>query len=82
MKLPRNISGADLIKALKKLGYESVRQKGSHIRLKTIVNGEHNITIPNHNPIKSCTLSAILLAIAIHNSLSKDELIEKLFSEK
>ena len=32
-KLPV-ISGADLIRALGKFGYEAVRQKGSHVRLR------------------------------------------------
>jgi len=33
MKLPRNLSGAQLIKALEKLGYQATRQAGSHVRL-------------------------------------------------
>jgi len=35
MKLPRNISGAELAGALKKLGYQITRQTGSHLRLTT-----------------------------------------------
>lgn len=81
MKLPRNLSGTDLIKALKKYEYEVLRQKESHIRLRTSLNGEHNITIPNHDPLKSGTLSAILLAVAEHHSLTKEELIEALFEK-
>ena len=33
MKLPRDLSGAQLIKALEQLGYQATRQTGSHIRL-------------------------------------------------
>lgn len=33
MKLPRDLSGADLAKALTRVGYRSTRQSGSHIRL-------------------------------------------------
>ncbi len=33
MKLLRNLSGAQLIKALEKFGYQSKRQTGSHVRL-------------------------------------------------
>ena len=33
MKLPRNLSGAQLIKALEKLSYQPTRQTGSHVRL-------------------------------------------------
>jgi len=46
MKLPRNVSAQDLIKASKKLGYEITRQTGSHFRLSTKQNGQHHITIP------------------------------------
>jgi predicted RNA binding protein YcfA (HicA-like mRNA interferase family) len=46
MKLPRDITGNDLAKALVKLGYHVSRQTGSHIRLSTVENGEHNIPSP------------------------------------
>ena len=78
-KIPRNLSGRDLIKFLKKLGYEQSRQVGSHIRLTTEDNGVHNITIPAHDPIKVGTLSNILKDIAQHFEISKEELINRLF---
>ena len=59
MKLPRNVSAQDLIKGSKQFGYEVTRQTGSHIRLTTQQNGQHHITIPNHDPLKIGTLSAI-----------------------
>lgn len=40
---------------------------------------ENIITIPNHNPIKVGTLSAILSDIANHFSKTKEELINELF---
>jgi len=79
MKLPRDISATDLIKYLKKYGYEVSRQTDSHIRLSSVEFGQHHITIPNHNPIKVGTLSAILSNIAEHIGISKDELIRQLF---
>ena len=79
MKIPRNLTGKDLIRSLKKLGYLLTRQSGSHIRLSTIVNGEHHITIPNHSPLKVGTLSAILNDIATHHGLNKSELINMIF---
>ena len=51
MKVPRDLSGQDLIKLLKPYGYLPTRQSGSHIRLSTEVNGQHHITIPNHDPL-------------------------------
>ncbi|KYC42400.1 hypothetical protein WA1_20760 [Scytonema hofmannii PCC 7110] len=78
MKLPRDLSAEDLIKALSKLGYETTRQTGSHIRLTTQENGEHNLTIPAHDPIKIGTLSAILREIANHFNLEREELLNRL----
>jgi hypothetical protein len=49
------------------------------MRLTTQQNGEHNVTIPYHNPLRVGTLSAILSDIASHFGLSKDELIRQLF---
>jgi predicted RNA binding protein YcfA (HicA-like mRNA interferase family) len=80
MKLPRDLSGEVLAKALEKLGYRVDRQTGSHIRLTTQENGEHHITIPNHSPIKIGTLSAILRDIENHFDVTREELLTQLFS--
>lgn len=79
MKIPRDLSGNDLIKFLKPYGYELTRQTGSHIRLTTTKNGQHHITIPNHDPLKIGTLSAILTDIAGHFNKSKDDLMKEIF---
>jgi predicted RNA binding protein YcfA (HicA-like mRNA interferase family) len=79
MKLPRDLSGEALAKALSKLGYVVDRQTGSHIRLTTQENGEHHITIPNHSPIKIGTLSAILRDVEDHFNLTRDECLTQLF---
>ena len=79
MKPVRTISATQLIKIVRKLGYEPSRQTGSHIRLTTFNNGQHHITIPNHDPLKKGTFNAILTDIAQHFGISKQELIEKIF---
>ncbi|HEX8772100.1 MAG TPA: type II toxin-antitoxin system HicA family toxin [Pyrinomonadaceae bacterium] len=78
MKLPRDMSGADLAKALKILGYQVTRQTGSHMRLTTTEGGEHHVTIPRHDPLRVGTLAAILDDVAVHFQLSRAELIAKL----
>ena len=78
MRSPRNISARQLITALKKFGYEETRQKGSHIRLTTSLDGIHHETIPNHDYIKIGTLQAILKSIASHHNLTVQQLIQKL----
>lgn len=80
MKLPRDITGTELAKALAELGYHVTRQTGSHIRLTTLENGEHHITIPAHNPLKIGTLVAILADIEAHFKLTRHELLKCLFS--
>jgi predicted RNA binding protein YcfA (HicA-like mRNA interferase family) len=79
VKLPRDLSGQDLVKALASFGYGVDRQTGSHIRLTTQQNGEHHLTIPAHDPIKVGMLNAILREVAEHFSLSRDELLKELF---
>lgn len=81
MKVPRNLSSGQLIQLLANFGYETTRQTGSHIRLTTQENGQHHITIPAHNPLKIGTLNSILRSISEHFSLTKDELLEKMFEE-
>lgn len=76
MKLPRNLSGAELLKALRRLGYEVTRQRGSHVRITTQVNGEHHEVIPEHKPIKVKTLSSIFKSVANHHNLTVEELLE------
>ena len=79
MKLPRNISGDDLIAALARLGYQPTRQRGSHVRLTTDQNGKHDVTVPRHDPLRVGTLAAILRDVANHFAISRDELLERLF---
>jgi predicted RNA binding protein YcfA (HicA-like mRNA interferase family) len=78
MKLPRDVSGPDLVQALRKLGYERTRQKGSHIRITTQIGGEHHEVIPDHHPIKTGTLNSILKSIAAHHQISVEELVSRL----
>jgi len=78
MRLPRDISGNDLIKALRSFGYSVTRQTGSHIRLTTVENGVHHITVPNHDPLRIGTLASILDDVAAHFNMNRDELMRGL----
>ncbi len=78
--LPRDIHASELLKLLnRKYEYEVTRQTGSHIRITTTLNGEHHVTIPNHNPIRLGTLSSILHDIAFHFKKTKEQVVEELF---
>lgn len=59
-KLPR-ISGRDAIRALEKLGFVMIRQKGSHVVLKkTIPEGDIGCVVPLHAELAIGTLRGIL----------------------
>ncbi|HEV2350396.1 MAG TPA: type II toxin-antitoxin system HicA family toxin [Terriglobia bacterium] len=47
-----------MLKALAKVGYSAVRQRGSHIRL--ICVGKNSITVPNHKVVGRGLLKKIL----------------------
>ncbi len=80
MRLPRDLSGADLAHALAALGYVETRQIGSHMRLTTPERGEHHITIPRHESLRIGTVAAILAEVADHFGLSREALVERLFA--
>ena len=80
MKLPRDVSGADLTKALGRIGYRVSRTSGSHVRL-TISDSatENHVTVPAHDPLKLGTLAAILSEVAAHLAVDRDEVLRRLF---
>jgi predicted RNA binding protein YcfA (HicA-like mRNA interferase family) len=81
LKLPRSLSGADLAKALRRLGYQEVRQSGSHLRLSAPTpHGNHSLTIPLHESLRVGTLAAILGEVERAQDMSRDELLERLFT--
>jgi len=61
------------------MGYSVIRQRGSHVRLRsTIEAGEHNITVSLHAEIAKGTLNDILSKVSIWNNISRDKLIQML----
>ena len=80
MRLPRDLSGVDLARALAALGYAETRQTGSHVRLTTTEHGEHHITIPRHESLRIGKVSAILAEVADHLGLTREALVEQLLA--
>jgi predicted RNA binding protein YcfA (HicA-like mRNA interferase family) len=81
MRLPRDLSGADLVRHFGQFGYAVSRQTGSHMRLTRSADktrGEHHVTIPNHDPLRIGTLAAILDCVALHHGMTRDQLLQKL----
>ncbi len=58
-KLPV-VSGLDCIRALEKIGYKRIRQKGSHIRLKDMNGKLSPLTVPDHKELRPGLLKKIL----------------------
>jgi predicted RNA binding protein YcfA (HicA-like mRNA interferase family) len=81
MKLPRDVTGGQLIKALERLGYHATRQSGSHVRLSCALPKEHHLTVPLHDPLRIGTLAAILSDVAVQHVLTRDALVAKLFGK-
>ena len=80
MRLPRDISGAQLASLLRRYGYQVTRQTGSHLRLTSSVQGrQHHLTIPAHKQLKVGTLNAILMDIAAYLEIDRGKLLEELF---
>lgn len=55
-KLP-HLSGREIIRALERLGFEAVRQSGSHVVMRC---GNRGCVVPLHKPVKVGTLAGLL----------------------
>lgn len=76
MKLPRNLSGGTLAKALcRQWGYRQVHQVGSHVVLETEEPTHQRIAIPDHTSLRVGTLNGILRAVARHKGVSREEIL-------
>ena len=79
MRLPRDISGRALARALHRYGYAVTRETGSHMRLTTQRGGEHHVTIPDHASLRIGTLGSILNEVATHLDVERALLVSELF---
>jgi predicted RNA binding protein YcfA (HicA-like mRNA interferase family) len=80
LKLPRDLSGDQLTKLLRRYGYEVTRQTGSHMRVTSKLKGtEHHVTIPAHKELRIGTLAEILGDVAHYLDMDRDELAKNLF---
>jgi predicted RNA binding protein YcfA (HicA-like mRNA interferase family) len=78
MKMPRGVNADRLIRALERLGYREIHQKGSHVRLRNQGPPAHAITVPRHNPLKTGTLHGILSEVAQMRSITVESIVELL----
>jgi predicted RNA binding protein YcfA (HicA-like mRNA interferase family) len=79
MKVPRDLSGAQLIKVLcRDWAYRQVNQEGSHVILQTETPGHQRLAVPNHNPLRVGTLNAIVRAVATHKGVDRQTVLDSL----
>ena len=75
MKLPRDLSGAELAKLLSRYGYEISRQTGSHLRLTSSIRGtQHHIALPAHKTLRVGTLAGVLKEVCAYMKMSRSDL--------
>ena len=80
MKLPRDLSGAELAKLLRRYEYEVTRQAGSHLRLTSNIRGtQQHVTIPAHKKVKLGTLISILSEVSAYLEMPRSDLERELF---
>ena len=58
-KLPRSLSGSEVVRALQRAGFYIKRQRGSHIILRRD-DPYAQVVVPNHKRIDTGTLAVIL----------------------
>ena len=79
MKLPRDLSGQKLVKALcRHWAYQEVNRVGSHIVLQTGIPSPHRIAVPAHASLRVGTLNAILRSVAEHKGVSREDILNAL----
>ena len=73
--MPKLYAARQVIKALQRLGFVIISQRGSHIKLRKVVGGKtFSPIVPNHKEIAMGTLQSILSQAAI----TKEELDENI----
>lgn len=77
MKIPRDLSGEELVKKLcRDWGYRIVHQEGSHVALETDEPCHQRIAVPAHKSLRIGTLSAILRAVARHKGVDRSQILK------
>jgi predicted RNA binding protein YcfA (HicA-like mRNA interferase family) len=79
MKIPRDLSGAQLVKVLcRDWDYRVIHQEGSHVILQTDSPSHQRLSVPNHNPLRVGTLNGIVRAVSTHKRVERQRLLDTL----
>jgi predicted RNA binding protein YcfA (HicA-like mRNA interferase family) len=79
VKLPRDLNGRELVRVLcSRWGYRQVNQEGRHIILQTDTPRSHRLSVPDHKPLRTGTLNAILRAVAAAKGVAREDILARL----
>lgn len=79
MKIPRDLSGPELVHVLcHEWGYRVVHQEGSHVVLETDEPSHQSLAVPAHKSLRIGTLNAILRTAANHKRVERGDIIKSL----
>ena len=79
MKVPRDLSGDELVKLLcRHWDYQLIHQKGSHIILQTEKPSHHRVAVPAHKFVRIGTLNSILRSIANHKGVKREDILDSM----
>jgi len=57
VKIPRDVNGLEAVRALKRFGFTSIRQTGSHLIMRK---DSLTVVVPQHKPLKPGTLKGLI----------------------
>lgn len=81
--MPKLYSARQVIRALQRLGFTVVSQKGSHIKLRRVVDGvTYSPIVPNHKEIAQGTMQSILKQAGISREDLEENIWACLFSSE
>lgn len=79
MKIPRDLSGREIVKArCKDWDYRQVHQEGSHMTLETRTPSRQRVVVPDHDCVRIGTLNSILRQVSAHKGVGKQEVLASL----
>lgn len=79
--MPRHpvVSGLETIKVLEKLGFSFLRQVGSHVQMRKVVEDRRlRVTVPLHDELSTATLNTIVTDVAEFEGMTKEQVYELL----
>lgn len=79
MKIPRDISGRQLVQALcRDWNYRRVHQTGSHVVLETETPSHQRLAVPDHASLRIGTLNAMLRIVSLHKGVTREDIVDRL----